>query len=104
MDKTRLDFLSEAAAKDPKNAFARYGVAMELARLGRLDEAGDAFRALAAALPDYVPTYFQAGKVFEKLGRRDDARDFYRRGMDAASRAGNQHAREELEGALSLLN
>jgi tetratricopeptide (TPR) repeat protein len=101
--KSKLELLSEIAAKDPKQPFPRYGVAMELAVLGRLEEAADAFRGLAKDLPDYVPTYFQAGKVCEKLGRLDDARDFYRRGIDAAARAGNGHARDELEAALAIL-
>jgi tetratricopeptide (TPR) repeat protein len=103
MPKTRLELLEEAAAKDAKNAFARYGLAMELARLGRLEDAARAFEALATDLPDYVPTYFQAGKNLERLERRDAARDVYARGAAAATRAGNQHAREELEAALALL-
>jgi tetratricopeptide (TPR) repeat protein len=101
--KSRLEVLEEAAAKDPSNAFARYGLAMELARLGRAKEAQRAFCDLARDFPDYVPTYFQAARQFEKAGELDLARDFYRRGIDAAARAGNQHAREELEAALRML-
>jgi tetratricopeptide (TPR) repeat protein len=104
MPKSRLDLLALAAEKDPKNAFARYGLAMELARLGRLEEAAEAFCALAADLPDYVPTYFQAGKTFERLGRADNARDMYERGIAAAARAGNAHARDELEAALRMVS
>jgi hypothetical protein len=102
--KTRLDALTEIAAKDPKNPFPRYGIAMELANTGREEEAFQAFRALVTDAPGYVATYLMAGKLCEKMGRFDDARDFYRRGIDAAGRAGNQHAREELEGALGMLH
>lgn len=101
--KSKLDFLREIAAKDPKNAFPRYGIAMELARLERLPESADAFRALARDDPAYVPTYFQAGKVLERLGGLEEAKDFYRRGVEAATRAGNAHARDELSAALSML-
>lgn len=103
MAKTRFETLTEVAAKEPKNAFARYGLAMEYVRLARLDEAARAFADLASDLPDYVPTYFQAGKALERLQRQDGARDFYTRGIAAATRAGNDHARDELEGALALL-
>jgi tetratricopeptide (TPR) repeat protein len=99
--KSRLDMLADVAAKDPKNAFARYGYAMELARLERLDEAAAAFERLAADLPDYVPTYLQGGKALERLGRREAARGLYARGVAAATRARNDHAREELEAALA---
>lgn len=102
--KSRLELLGEMAAKDPKNAFARYGYAMELGSNGRLEEAAEAFRALARDLPAYVPTYYHAGKACEKLAKLDDARDFYRRGIEAATQARNFHAREELEGALALLD
>lgn len=102
-EKTKLEILSEIAARDPRSAFPRYGVAMELASLGRLEEAADAFRRLAEDCAGYVPTYYQAGKVLERLGRADEARAFYRRGIQAAGAAGNRHAREELEAALGLL-
>lgn len=101
--KSKLELLSEIAAKDPKQPFPRYGLAMELMGLGRHEESAEAFRALARDLPDYTPTYFQAGKVMEKLDRLDEARDFYRRGIEAATRSGNHHAREEIEAALSIL-
>lgn len=102
--KTRLEVLSEIAAKDPKNPFPRYGIAMELTTLGRDEDAVAAFRGLATEAPEYVATYLMAGKLCEKMGRLDDARDFYRRGISAADRARNQHAREELEGALGMLD
>jgi tetratricopeptide (TPR) repeat protein len=103
VQKSKLELLQEFAAKDPKNPFPRYGIAMELVQLERLDEAAAAFDALARDFPAYVATYFHAGKVLEKLGRLDDARAFYTRGIDQASRAGQGHAREELEAALGLL-
>ncbi len=103
MPKTRLEQLLDIAAKDPKNAFARYGVAMELVRLDRAEEAARAFLDLARDLPDYVPTYLHAARTLEKLDRRDEARDLYARGIAAAPRAGNDHARGELETALALL-
>jgi len=101
--KSKLDMLRDFAAKDPKNAFPRYGVAMELAGLGRLEESVETFRALAADVPGYVPLYFHAGKTLERLGREDEAREMYRRGITAAASAGNRHAQDELEAALGLL-
>jgi hypothetical protein len=37
------------------------------------------------------------------LGRSAEAMDVYRRGIDVAGRAGDQHARRELESALAEL-
>ncbi len=101
--KSRLDILADALAKDPENTFARYGIAMEYVRLERLDEGARAFADLVERKPDYVPGWFQGGRTLERLKRVEDARRFYERGIAAAVKVGNQHAREELEAALSML-
>jgi hypothetical protein len=43
------------------------------------------------------------GQVLEALGRREDAAAAYARGIGAAARAGNDHARSELAQALEVL-
>lgn len=103
-DKSKLDLLREFAARDPKNAFPRYGVAMELVQLGRLEDAAAEFDALAREQPAYLPAYYHAGKVLERLGRLEEARGVYRRGAAVATAAGNPHAREEIEAALAALD
>ncbi len=50
--------------------------------------------------PAYSAAYYHGGQTLEKMGRLDDARDFYRRGI-AATR--DPHALGELEAALSIL-
>lgn len=102
-EKTKLERLLEFAAKDAKNPFPRYAVAMELAGLGRLEEASLAFAELARDFPDYVPAYFHAGRTLERLGRAAEARAAYEKGVEVATLAGNRHARDELEEALALL-
>jgi tetratricopeptide (TPR) repeat protein len=56
-----------------------------------------------AADPDYAASYFHAGQTLEQLGKLEEARDVYRRGIEVTARKGDQHARSELEGALDLL-
>ena len=87
-------------AVNPANAFARYGLAMEQVKSGRLEEAVDAFQALLAADPNYSAAYFHGGQTLEKLGRLDDARDFYRRGLSVTR---DHHAAGELQAALDIL-
>ena len=50
--------------------------------------------------PNYSAAYFHGGQTLEKLGKLDEARDFYRRGI-AVTR--DTHARSELEAALDIL-
>ncbi|HUJ57193.1 MAG TPA: tetratricopeptide repeat protein [Kofleriaceae bacterium] len=73
---------------------------MELKTRGEHAEASTVFAELLAQFPDYVPTYLMAGGTLVALGRKAEAADIYRRGIEVASRRGDQHARRELEAAL----
>ncbi len=88
-------------AKSPADPFPRYGLAMELKNQGDLAGASAAFGELIDKFPDYVPSYLMAGGVLVSLGRKDDAADVYRKGIEVATRRGDQHARRELEAALA---
>jgi tetratricopeptide (TPR) repeat protein len=90
-------------ARTPGDPFPRYGLAMEHKARGELDLAWDAFQELLAQFEDYVPTYLMAGGTLAALGRHAEAADVYRRGIDVATRRGDQHARRELETALGEL-
>jgi len=87
-------------AADSGNTFARYGLAMEFVKSGDLPAAVAEFDALLAGAPGYSAAYYHGGQALEKLGRLDDARDYYRRGI-AATR--DPHALGELQAALDIL-
>ena len=87
-------------AQSPQNTFVRYGLAMEFAKSGDLARAVTEFQALLEVDASYSAAYFHGGPTLEKLGRLDDARDFYRRGV-AATR--DPHALSELQAALDIL-
>jgi tetratricopeptide (TPR) repeat protein len=99
----RVAILKQLVAQNPADNFARYGLANEYGKAGQLEEAVAEYRAIVAATPDYSAAYFQAGQVLEQLGRREEAREFYRAGIEVTTRRGEGHAREQLEAALELL-
>jgi tetratricopeptide (TPR) repeat protein len=88
-------------AKSPTDPFPRYGLAMELKGNGQLAEAWAAFEELITQFPDYVATYLMAGGTLVALDRKPEAAEIYRKGIEVARRRGDQHARGELETALS---
>ena len=102
--KTRRQILEEFVAAKPADAFARYGLAMECANSGDVPAADEHFKALLAAHPEYVPGYFQYGQLLAKSGRSKEARATLETGVEAARRAGDEHARSEMEAALSILD
>jgi tetratricopeptide (TPR) repeat protein len=88
------------AAQNPANSFARYGLAMELVKAGELESAVGEFAGVIDNDANYSAAYFHGGQTLEKLGRFDDARTFYRRGIQHTRDA---HALSELQAALDIL-
>ena len=101
--KTRLERLQEMAAQDPQNTFLRYGLAQEYANTGCLQEAIAEFGRLLEVSPDYEAAYFHGGRALENLGRLEEARQMYQRGIEVCGRTGNQHAGSEMQAALDEL-
>ena len=103
MSTNRMEILLSMVAKNPEDSFARYGLAMEYANTGNLENAIVEYRALIGFNPDYAAAYFHGGQALEKLGRIDEAREVYEKGIEATSRTGDQHTRSELQAALDML-
>jgi tetratricopeptide (TPR) repeat protein len=104
MEKTRLEMLQEVLHSSPDNTFARYGLAMELKNAGREEEAWVQFQYLLDHHPDYAATYYQAGMLLVKLGRREEASLVLSKGIAIAGRQKNLHAQSELQAALEELS
>ena len=100
VDRTRIEALQQLLAQDPSNTLARYGLAMEYVRAGELARALPEFEALLASDPAYSAAYFHGGQTLEKLGRLEEARDTFRRGVAVTK---DPHARSELQAALDVL-
>lgn len=92
----RLAMFEQVLAKGSTDPFHHYAYAMELRSLDRKPEALDAFGRVAERFANYVPTYLMAAQLAGEIGRVDDARSWCVRGIEAAQRAGDQHALSEL--------
>jgi tetratricopeptide (TPR) repeat protein len=103
MPTNRIEVLKTMLAQNPADAFARYGLAMELAKGGELENAILEFRALIEHNPNYAAAYFHGGQALEKLGDVEQARSFYEKGIAVTSRTGDGHTRSELQAALDML-
>ena len=85
----------------PSDAFTRYGIALECLREGDIAGAEAHFKTLLEANPDYVPGYQMYAQTLAQHGRLEEAKALLNKGIAAASRQGNQHARSEMEGLLA---
>lgn len=98
MDK--IASLTEILQQDPQNAFARYGLAMELAGRGNIQEALAEFDRLLADHPDYTAGYFMSAQTLARAGRQAEAKQRLIDGTACARRTGNQHALREMQAML----
>ena len=96
--------LKEILALDPKNSFARYGLAMERSSRGETDAALDEFDTLLANDPEYTAAYFMAAQALAAAGRTAEAIERLKAGIGCASRNGNQHALGEMQAMLDELD
>jgi len=101
MDK--ISRLKEILSLDPKNSFARYGVAMELASRGDTTSALAEFDILLSNDPDYTPGYFMAAQTLARVDRKPEAIERLKVGIGCAARSGNSHALSEMQTMLDEL-
>jgi predicted Zn-dependent protease len=99
----RLEMLKQILAQNPDDTFARYGLAMEHSRDGRIEAALAEFNTLLGKNPDYIAAYQMAAQILAGAQRSEEARSYLERGIAAAERMGNRHAKSEMEMLLALL-
>ncbi|TAN23880.1 MAG: tetratricopeptide repeat protein [Acidobacteria bacterium] len=99
----RREQLEEFLRHNPNDAFARYGLAMELMHRGESEAALVQFAQLQQQHPNYPAGFQQAGQLLLSLGRNGDAKTVLQRGLQAAATAGDRHAASEIQGLLDEL-
>ena len=97
---SRLQQLLAFYQDDPTDPFTIYALATEYRATEPL-RAWEYYQKLLAEHPDYVGTYYHAGKLLESFGKKDEAADVYRTGLVVSKKAGQQHAASELRQALN---
>ena len=100
----KIAALKEILGLDPRNSFARYGIAMELAARGETDAALAEFSTLLANDPDYTAGYFMSAQTLANAGRTPEAIERLKDGVASAKKAGNNHALSEMQAMLDELD
>jgi len=93
----RLKALLDFYNKDPKDSFTIYGIALEFAALKNYEKAEKFFNTLLTNDPNYVPGYMQFAQMKVELNQIDEAKDFYKRGITAAKKNGDNRSANEME-------
>lgn len=99
MQNQRLTKLFEFLESDPNDSFILYAIATEYNVQNDLENALKYYLQLTEKHPDYVGTYYHLGKLYEKIGQKEEGVKVYQTGMQAARQKRDMHALSELQGA-----
>lgn len=78
-------------------------MALELEKTGDNQAAIQTFMELLTEDPDYVGSYYQLGRLLEKVKEDQMAIEWYEKGVAVARQAGEKRAQNELQSALDEL-
>ncbi len=98
----RLTALREMLTTNPDDAFALYGLAVELKVMGDLEGAEPLLRRLLKVAPTELYGYYQLGEVLLADGENDDAAGVLRLGGSQARLAGDGKALNEWQALLDM--
>ena len=101
--KSRKEMLQEFLVTDPNDSFSRYALALELEKEASLGEAILQLQEVIIRDADYVAAYYHLGRLLTKAHDEQAALDIYQRGLDVATKLGDQKTRNEIQEAIELL-
>jgi tetratricopeptide (TPR) repeat protein len=103
MSEARIEIFKKMINDDPNNTTIRFGLANELLKLERFEEAANELKAYLSQTDDQGNAYGKLAQALERLGRVEEAREAYQQGINAANRHGHPGMAQEFEMALDDL-
>ena len=104
MAETRIELFRKMIENEPHNTTVRFGLANELFKLERFEEAATELQTYLSLADDQGAGYGKLAQALEKLGRIDDAREAYQQGISAAQKHHHPGMAQEFEMALAELD
>lgn len=103
MAESRIEVFQTMLATDAANTAVRFGLANELLKLERWEEAVIELQTYLQQADDQGNAYGKLAQALERLGRTDEARAAYEQGIVAAHRHGHPGMAQEFQLALDEL-
>ncbi|MEN9686615.1 MAG: hypothetical protein RLZZ28_2401 [Bacteroidota bacterium] len=95
----RIAKIKEFLAASPDDNFLHHALALEYLKIGNDAGARELFELILTRSPEYIGSYYHLAKLLEKLQETRLAIEWYEKGMEAAKKAGDNHAYNELRAA-----
>jgi len=100
---SRREKLEQMLLTEPDDTFLNFGLAMELAKEGRVADAITRFDRVLTLDPSYTTAFLQKATTLISSGRPDEAKRVLIDGMSSARFHGDTHAAEEMQSLLDRL-
>lgn len=100
---SRIETLRRMYADRPDDARLQFGLALEYLQAGRTDEGVELLEEYLETSDDEGNGWGRLASVYLEQDRYDEAREAYRKGIEAARRHGHPTMAQEFESALSEL-
>jgi predicted Zn-dependent protease len=95
MATSRIDAFKQMLESDPENSLVRFGLANEYLKAEQYEEAIAALNDYLQRADDEGAAFGMLARAYEKTGRRDEAREAYQRGIEAAQLHGHPSMADE---------
>ena len=103
MSEQRIDALRRMVERKPEDVRARCGLAAEYERLGRWEDMVRELEAYLALTEDEGNAWGRLGRALRELGRTEEARAAYSKGIETANRHGHPSMAADFEETLEDL-
>jgi predicted Zn-dependent protease len=101
---SRLQQLQHLLADQPDDLFLNFALAMELAKLGRLDDAVARFDRVLQLDPTYSPAYLHKARTLLAAKQPQQAKQTIHAGITVARQTGETHTADKLQELLQSLD
>jgi Tfp pilus assembly protein PilF len=99
----RIDALLSMLQTEPTDVFLNYSLAIEYLSETNFGLAEGQFLKVLNFQPDYIPVFYQLGKLYEQQNKSEKALEFYKRGLEFAKAQKNNKAVNEFGEAIFML-
>ncbi len=99
----RLESLRKMLESNPSDLFLHYALAMEYLSAGDDIPALEKLEEIRHDAPEYLPTYYQLAKLYEKMNDNASAIRIYEQGIEVARNQNETKTMNELRSALDEL-
>lgn len=91
----RIEVFEQMLATDPSNTSVLFGLAKEYEKAGRDNDLIETLSRYLEKVDDEGNAFGMLASAYERLGKRDEARAAYERGIETAQRHGHPGMAEE---------